>query len=123
MGQKPAPMIANFAAEIADEAVIVAERQGLFCGFLIFKFAAEKAQIENVAVLPGQQGRGIGTAMIVHTEQAAQDGGFTTIELYTNAKMTENLSYYPRQGYQIVDRRTEDGFDRVYFSKLLVPAR
>jgi hypothetical protein len=31
--------------------------------------------------------------------------------------MTDNLSLYPHLGYAEVDRRTEDGFNRVYFEK------
>ena len=37
----------------------------------------------------------------------------------TNEKMTENLTLYPRLGYCEVARRTEDGFNRVYFQKTL----
>jgi hypothetical protein len=33
--------------------------------------------------------------------------------------MTDNLGLYPRLGYEEFDRRREDGFDRVYFSKAL----
>jgi Ni,Fe-hydrogenase III large subunit len=42
-----------------------------------------------------------------------------SIELYTNAKMTENLAYYPRLGFEETGRRREDGFDRVYFRRLV----
>jgi hypothetical protein len=34
--------------------------------------------------------------------------------------MHENLELYPRLGYRQTDRRVEDGFERVYFSKKLV---
>jgi hypothetical protein len=33
--------------------------------------------------------------------------------------MTENLDYYPKRGFTVVERRREDGFDRVYFSRVL----
>ena len=45
--------------------------------------------------------------------------GFDRIVLYTNEKMTENLSIYPRLGYAEVARRTENGFSRVSFEKRL----
>lgn len=35
------------------------------------------------------------------------------LHLYTNEKMTENLSIYPKLGYVEVGRRTENGFNRV----------
>jgi hypothetical protein len=37
--------------------------------------------------------------------------------LYTNEKMTDNLSIYRKLGYVEVARRTENGFNRVYFEK------
>jgi hypothetical protein len=33
--------------------------------------------------------------------------------------MTENLAFYPRLGYEEVDRRTDGGFERVFFVKRL----
>lgn len=45
--------------------------------------------------------------------------GLSEVRLYTNVKMTENLSYYPRRGYREVERRTENGFERVYYSRVL----
>jgi hypothetical protein len=35
--------------------------------------------------------------------------------------MTENLLLYPSLGYHLIDRRREDGFDRVFFRKSLTP--
>jgi hypothetical protein len=34
--------------------------------------------------------------------------------------MTANLSIYPRLGYTETGRRTEDGFNRVYFEKTII---
>ena len=31
--------------------------------------------------------------------------------------MTENLKLYPRLGYREVDRKTDEGFERVFFAK------
>ena len=45
--------------------------------------------------------------------------GLARVTLYTNARMHENLVLYPRLGYVEIDRRREDGFDRVYFEKML----
>jgi hypothetical protein len=41
------------------------------------------------------------------------------IRLYTNEAMTENLDYYPRRGYRETHRATQDGYQRVFFSKAL----
>ncbi len=55
-------------------------------------------------------------------EALARQGGAAAVELYTNARMTENLQLYPRLGYAETGRRTEDGFDRVFFRKHLAGA-
>lgn len=45
--------------------------------------------------------------------------GLTEMRLDTDAPMSENPRFYPRLEYVRVDRRVEDGFDRVDSSKLL----
>ena len=35
--------------------------------------------------------------------------------------MTENLEMYPALGYVVAGRRSEEGFERVYFRKHLAP--
>ena len=118
IGRKPAPMVADFAALILDEVVTVAEDAGLV-GFAVCLPKADHMFLENVAVHPCQAGRGIGRALIDHIENEARRVGLPTIRLYTNAKMTANLTLYPRLGYVQTERRMEDGFDRVFFEKRL----
>ena len=47
------------------------------------------------------------------------DRGFDEVRLFTNARMTENLAYYPRQGYVETHRDEVNGFHRVFFAKHL----
>ncbi|MEC9102228.1 MAG: GNAT family N-acetyltransferase, partial [Pseudomonadota bacterium] len=49
----------------------------------------------------------------------ARAEGLETVKLYTNVKMQANLTLYPRLGYVETARKSEDGFDRVYFEKRL----
>jgi ribosomal protein S18 acetylase RimI-like enzyme len=119
IGKKPAPMVADFAAAIEAGTLYVIEADAQICGFVVFYACNDYLQLENVAVDPRFQGLGLGMQLIEFVEQQARVGGYGSIELYTNAKMTENLGLYPRLGYEEFDRRREDGFDRVYFSKAL----
>jgi ribosomal protein S18 acetylase RimI-like enzyme len=117
IGRKPAPMVADFAAQIAAGEVYVAtDEQDAFAGFIVFYAEDGHILLENVAVLPRAAGRGVGKALIGFCEDAARQRGMN-VHLYTNEKMTENLSIYPKLGYVEVARRTEDGFNRVYFEK------
>ncbi|MFK0096078.1 GNAT family N-acetyltransferase [Pseudomonas sp. NPDC090592] len=122
IGRKPAPMIADFARQIAQGVVYVATNdQAVFQGFIVFFAEQGHMLLENVAVLPSAAGQGTGKALIRFCEDAARRQGLGAVHLYTNQKMTENLSIYPRLGYVNVGQRTEDGFRRVYFEKTLVP--
>ena len=118
IGRKPAPMIADYVAQIAAGAVYVAT-DGLtgFQGFIVFYDKDGYFLLENVAVLPSAAGCGVGKKLISFCENAARQHGVSAVRLYTNAKMTDNLSIYSRLGYVKVAERTEDGFDRVYFEK------
>jgi len=118
IGRPPAPMIADYAAPVADGHVHVAQGTVL-TGFCICVPRVDSMLLENVAVLPAQTGKGIGKALIAHCEKLAKAQGLPRVVLYTNAKMTANLGLYPHLGYIETGRRVEDGFARVYFEKSL----
>ena len=119
IGKAPAPMVADFSVSIENEHLYVIEDNAEVCGFVVFYARGNHIHLENVALDPRFQGRGLGMRLIEHVEQRARAEGYDRVELYTNAKMTENLGLYPRLGYEQFDRRFEDGFDRVYFRKTL----
>ena len=119
MGQTPAPMVADYAARISAGLVHVAEADGAIAGFIVLYPRGDHMHVENVAIRPALQGRGIGRALLAFAEQAAKRRGLAALELYTNAKMTENQTFYPRLGYTETGRREEDGFARVFYRKEL----
>jgi len=119
IGRKPAPMAADFKAQIEAGQVYVSAEGDAFQGFIVFFPKGDHILLENVAVLPSAAGRGVGKSLVGFCEEEARRGGFKAVHLYTNEKMTENLSIYPRLGYVEVARRHEDGFDRVFFEKRL----
>src|SRR6187401_944215 len=83
-----------------------------FQGFIVFHAEEGHILLENVAVLPRAAGRGVGKTLIGFCENAARQRGMN-VHLYTNEKMIDNLSIYPKLGYVEVARRSEDGFNRV----------
>ncbi len=118
VGRKPAQMVEDYAQKLQDATVVVAE-DGEVIGVIVLIANDDHLLIENVAVEPMRQGEGVGQALLVVAEERAAELRLGELRLYTNAAMIENLSFYPRLGYVQVDRRVEDGFDRVYFSKRL----
>ena len=119
IGREPAPMTADYATLIGAGEIWVAEEAGRVVGVLVLRPLPGSLFLENVAVLPACQGRGIGRALIAFAERHARALGLPEVTLYTNERMTENLLLYPRLGYVETGRRTEEGFARVYFRKPL----
>lgn len=117
MNRDPAPIHADFASLIAKGCVDIAICDSQFAGYVVFYHEGGHTHLENIAVLPGYSGMGVGRRLIEHVERTARDAGCESVKLYTNVAMTENLTMYPKLGYVEVDRRSEAGFDRVFFKK------
>lgn len=123
IGREPAPMVADFAGLIAAAEVWIAVDFAEILGYIVMRPDGNTLHIENVAVSPPRHGEGVGKALLDFAEAEATRIGISCMNLYTNAKMRENLSLYPRLGWVEVARRTEDGFERVYFEKTVSPRR
>jgi GNAT superfamily N-acetyltransferase len=119
IGRAPAPVTANYAQAVRDGQAWAAVEDGQIVGFAIVIAQPGYLLLDNVAVLPAAQGRGIGVRLLVLAEEQARGLGLGEIRLYTNEAMTENLAYYPRHGYAETHRAEQDGFNRVFFRKLI----
>ena len=122
IGRKPAPMTADYAALVAAGAVMVAELDGDLAGVLVTHPEPAYLLVENVAVAPRHQGRGLGRLLLERAEEQARGLGLTELRLYTNEAMVENLAMYQHLGYVEVGRNVEDGFARVHFRKPVAAA-
>jgi GNAT superfamily N-acetyltransferase len=72
-----------------------------------------------LTLVPAAQGRGLGRSLMDFAEQEAARRGLTRLTLYTHEVMTENLAIYGHLGYTEVERRTENGYHRVFMEKHL----
>lgn len=117
IGQKPAPMLADFSNHIERSEVHVVIYQSSFAGYVVFYPDDDCVQLENIAIDPSFSGQGIGKRLIEYVEQMARDLGKQAVELYTNEAMKENLEIYPNLGYRETERRQQEGFRRVFFRK------
>ena len=121
IGKPPAPMLLDFAAEIrAGHVWLVPDKATGVAGVLVQYETREGFYIDTVAVLPDSQGIGVGKALLQFAEQEALRRGYTSVYLCTNAKMTENQTFYPRIGYVERERKRESGYARIFYVKSLV---
>ncbi|MGI8690022.1 MAG: GNAT family N-acetyltransferase [Thermomicrobiales bacterium] len=120
MEKKPAPMLADYAALIAEGAVYVISADDGVHGIVVLLPRTDYLFLENVAVYPREQGRGLGHALMGFVERQARAANLCEIRLYTHERMTENLAYYHKLGYEEVERRVEDGYSRVFMRKMLL---
>jgi ribosomal protein S18 acetylase RimI-like enzyme len=117
IGKKPAPMVADFAAQISAGHVSVAAEDGLVFGFVVAYAEDGVMHLENIAIDPAYQNMGLGGKLVAHVETHARNKRLPAVELYTNEKMTGNLAWYPAIGFRETGRREENGFNRVFFRK------
>jgi GNAT superfamily N-acetyltransferase len=122
LGCSPAPMLQNYRQVIASEQVWVAELDGRTMGVLVMARRAQGLILDNVAVDPLAQGKGVGRELLLLAERLALQAGQQSLDVYTNVLMVENRVLYGRFGYEEYETRLEDGFFRVYMRKSLTAA-
>lgn len=118
IGRPPLPMLEDYAGIIRSRVVWVLIDESRMAGVLVLKDRHDHLLLDNVAVSPAFQGKGLGKALLVYAEQRARERGYTEIRLYTNEAMVENIALYTRIGYRETHREQED-YRRVFMSKAL----
>lgn len=128
VGREPGPMqedydalvleaecwIASIPAASTDDA---APRQDV--GYLVLSYHPDHLLLDNVAVQPDLQGRGLGSRLLAFADERARAAGLRELRLYTHVRMTENIALYTRRGYVETHRAEENGFLRVFMTKRL----
>jgi ribosomal protein S18 acetylase RimI-like enzyme len=119
IGQKPGPMLDDYAALIQGRHVYVLSDGHELAGIIVLVVEGQAMLLDNVAVHPRFQGRGLGRALMAFAENVSREKGLSAIRLYTNEAMTENIGLYRALGFVETHRGEEKGFRRVYMTKPL----
>ena len=119
IGRPPGPMLADQAAVLERREVWIAELDGAAVGLVVLDAEPDHLLLDNVAVDPAFQGRGIGRLLLEHAERRAAELGLPEIRLFTHETMTENQAIYAARGFVETHRRTDHGFRRVFMTKPL----
>lgn len=106
LGREPLPMTADYAEAVKKHRIDLLYLDGKLVALIEMIPKADHLLIENVAVSPAFQGRGLGRKLLTHAEQVAAQLRLPVIKLYTNKLFTENLRLYQKLGYG-VDREEE----------------
>lgn len=123
IGKPPAPMLANYDEMLETHDIFVLEDlANEIVGSIVL--AVDKntrsVEINNLVVSPTAQGRGYGRVLLNCAQDIARSESCSALTLYTNVKMYENLGMYVKMGFVETGRKTEDGFERVFFRKDLI---
>lgn len=119
IGREPLPMRADYQQALTRHRFDVAVEGGEIRGLIETVAHPDHIWIENVAVTPEAQGRGIGQLLFAHVERRAAAAGLPELRLLTNGAFEANLALYARLGFAV--DRVEDflGGTAVYMRKAL----
>jgi GNAT superfamily N-acetyltransferase len=99
IGREPKPMTANYEQAMIDHIVDLLEEDGRPIALIELIPEPSHLLIENVAVLPDWQGKGIGGLLLEHAETIARSLQLNEMRLYSNAMFLTNLSFYAHRGF------------------------
>ena len=103
IGREPKPMTANYDEAVTRHRFDLLHIDGTLAALIETIREPDHLLVENVAVSPAFQGRGLGRKLMAHAETLARELGLDTIRLYTNQRFVENIELYRKLGY-VIDR-------------------
>ncbi|MDP2697568.1 GNAT family N-acetyltransferase [Thalassospira sp.] len=119
IGREPLPMQADYAEAVKNHQIDVLFWGDTLAGLIEMIPKDDHLLIENIAIAPACQGKGLGRKLLNHAEQVAQSLGHSEIRLYTNKLFAENVEIYLKTGYKIDREETWTGGIIVHMRKSL----
>ena len=119
MDKPPGPMLDDYAKIITDHRVFILDGHEGLAGVLVLIDEDGGLLLDNVAIQPDYQGRGLGRRLIAFAEDEARRLGHESLDLYSHVTMTESIALYLTLGYVELERRVVRGYSRVYMRKNL----
>jgi N-acetylglutamate synthase-like GNAT family acetyltransferase len=117
LGRTPIPMLADYVVAVREHDVWVLDLGGRIVGVIELAARPDHLWIENVAIAPDWQRRGLGRRLLVHAEHEARRRDLREIGLLTNERYVDNIAMYTRYGYRETHREPYKGTDLVHFRK------
>ncbi|HET8728412.1 MAG TPA: GNAT family N-acetyltransferase [Alphaproteobacteria bacterium] len=117
IGKPPGPMLDDHGARVAEGAAWVLVEGAEVLGVIVLLPRPDHLLLDNVAVAPTHQGRGLGRRLVAFAEDEARRRSLAEVRLYTHALMHENRLLYLRLGFEETGRGRQAGYDRVFMRK------
>jgi ribosomal protein S18 acetylase RimI-like enzyme len=122
IGREPKPMAADYETAVLEHRFDLLYADGVLVGLIETVDEKNRLLVENVAISPDHQGRGLGSRLMAHAEELAASLGHDCIWLYTNKRFTENVALYLKLGYR-VDGEEDLGDSGIRLNMSKRPAR
>ncbi len=119
VGREPKPMTADYDLAVRNHRIDLLRVNGTLAALIEMIPEADHILIENIAVSPAFQGRGLGRKLMAHAEQVAASLGHALVKLYTNKQFAENVRFYEKLGYGVDREEIFAGGVAVHMSKPL----
>jgi ribosomal protein S18 acetylase RimI-like enzyme len=120
IGRRPKPMNTDYEHAVRTHVIELAYVDGELAGLIEIIPAADHLLLENIAVAPVHQRKGIGHRLMAHVEAMARARGLRQVRLYTNKAFTTNLDFYQKLGYTLErEEPIKGGGVLVHFAKIV----
>jgi len=101
IGREPKPMVADYAEAVKHHHIDMLYLDDELAGLIEMILESDHLLIENLAVAPAFQERGLGRHLLAHAEALTVSLGHNEIRLYTNQRFAENVAFYLRRGFRL----------------------
>jgi ribosomal protein S18 acetylase RimI-like enzyme len=101
IGREPAPMKADYDRAIREHRIDILYVDGRMVGLIETVMHPDHLWIENVAITPERQGKGLGRHLLAHAETTAAAAGRFELRLLTNGAFEANIALYKALGYRV----------------------
>jgi ribosomal protein S18 acetylase RimI-like enzyme len=118
IGREPLPMTVDYVQAVRLHRFDLLETDGMLAALIETVPQGDQLLIENVAVRPAFQGRGLGVRLMRRAEEIARQAGLAGVRLYTNKAFAANVRLYLSLGYVLErEEALSDGGVAVHMAK------
>jgi ribosomal protein S18 acetylase RimI-like enzyme len=119
IGREPLPMKADYEKAVREHEIDLLYADDRLVALIEVFLMPDHLFIENVAVSPEHQGKGLGRHLLRHADAKTRSVGLSELRLLTNQAFATNVRLYQAVGFRIDRTEPHVGGTTVYMSKKL----